>query len=156
MKDLPSFVIGLGAGVLLMYYLDSASGGRRRALVRDKAVAAGQDVVDYAETRGKRAADQVKGMVATGTLDRATRREPESDLQLHERIRARLGRIVSHPKAVHVAVRDGRVTLTGDILSREVDTLLAEFKEMPGVMSVQNELSAHDSPQGISALQGAT
>lgn len=38
-----AFLCGLGAGVGLMYFLDSNRGGRRRALVRDKAVGLSND-----------------------------------------------------------------------------------------------------------------
>lgn len=156
MKDLPSFLIGLGAGALLMYYLDQPSGGRRRALVRDKFVSAGHGIADFAEAKAKRAADRVKGMVATGTLHGETRREPQTARQLHDRIRARLGRLISHPKALHVLVDDGSVTLSGHILSREVNSLIREIKAMPGVRQVRNELTVHDKPDGVSELQGRT
>jgi hypothetical protein len=73
---------------------------------------------------------------------------------LLERVRAQLGRFVSHPHAIDVEVADGTVTLRGPILADEVDGVVATVLGVRGVRSVTNELEAHDSPLGIPALQG--
>lgn len=151
-----SFLGGFLAGVCAMYYLDGASGGRRRALVRDRVVRTGHDAAWIAQTKAKRALDRAKGVLATHSLDGRTRRPPESDQQLHDRIRARLGRTVSHPRSVHVEVCEGCVGLTGHVLTREVPGLMSEVQSMTGVLEVRNELIAHDSPEGIPELQGRT
>ncbi|CAN7736695.1 BON domain-containing protein [Variovorax paradoxus] len=156
MRDFVSFAAGVAAGTVAMYYLDHQSGRRRRALARDKVVAAGHEVADMAEGTSKRAADHLKGYMATGRFDRTGGGEPETDSQLHERIRARLGRVVSHPKSIEVEVDRGRVHLRGHILTRELDDLLYELKQMRGVQAVTNELSCHDTAEGISELQGRT
>ena len=98
--------------------------------------------------------DQAHGIAATGNLDRMSRSEPASDHQLHERIRSRLGRLVSHPGAVHVQVNDGQVRLEGHILAKELDLLLAELGAMPGVHALQNTLQAHESAEHVPQLQG--
>ena len=154
MRDFVSFAAGLAAGTVAMYYLDKENGRRRRALVRDKVVAAGHDAADRAESVGKRTVDQLKGILATGHLDRIGSGEPETDFQLHERIRARLGRVVSHPKSIEAEVDHGSVRLRGHILAHELDDLLYEVRHMRGVRAVRNELTAHDTAQGISELQG--
>jgi len=154
--DILSFAAGLAAGALIMYYLDTRAGGRRRALVRDKIVAASHDAADLAKKKGKRAADRLGGIVATGHLDRVTSAEPESEQQLHDRIRARLGRVVSHPKSVDVAVDGACVRLSGHILTKELDGVLDEVKGMAGVEALHNQLMCHDSAQGIPELQGRT
>jgi osmotically-inducible protein OsmY len=156
MRDFLSFAAGVAAGTLAMYYLDKQSGRRRRALVRDKLVAAGHDAADMAESAGKRTVDHLKGIVATRRFDRVGGHEPESDSQLHERIRARLGRVVSHPKSIQVEVDQGSVWLRGHILTQELDELLSEVSQMHGVKTVRNELTCHDTAQGIPELQGST
>jgi hypothetical protein len=148
--------VGIAAGAAVMYFFDSVSGGRRRALVRDKIVGAGHDAAYFAQAKSKRAADHVKGLFATRHLDRVTRTEPQSDQQLHDRIRARLGRVTSHPKSVHVGVTQGHVTLTGHILTKELDKLVDEVRHNVGVTTVDNQLICHDSAEGISELQGRT
>lgn len=147
---------GIAAGVAAMYYLDPVSGRRRRALVRDQVLAAGHQAADYAGAKGKRAVDRLKGYAVTRRLDRHSPHRPESDQQLHERIRSRLGHVVSHPRSVHVTVERGCVQLGGHILIKELDPLLSELKHMPGVRSVDNQLTCHDSPAGVPELQGHT
>lgn len=156
MKPSLFFLGGLLMGACAMFYLDARSGGRRRARVRDKLVGAGHEVADLAQEKAKRAADRAKGMVAARSLGGQTRSEPESDLQLHERIRARLGRVVSHPRSVHVDVEQGSVRLWGHILSKEVDDLLHEVRSMAGVTDLRNDLQAHDTPGHLPELQGRT
>lgn len=151
-----SFLGGFLAGMCASYYLDSVSGGRRRALVRDKVVSTGHDAAWLAQAKAKRALDRAKGVLATHSLDGRTRRLPESDQQLHDRIRARLGRTVSHPRSIHVDVEEGCVCLRGHLLTKEVAGLMSEVRSMPGVSDVRNELIAHDSPEGIPELQGRT
>lgn len=156
MKHPLSFLGGFLAGLCAMYYLDAQSGGRRRALVRDQLVSAGHDLADLAQVTSKRALGRAKGMVATGSLDRRTRRPPESDFQLEERIRARLGRTVGHPGAVHVHVEQGCVRLDGHLLRKDLDPLMQEICSMAGVSEVRNELQVHEQAEGVPELQGST
>jgi hypothetical protein len=147
---------GIAAGAVAMFFFDSVSGGRRRALVRDKIVGAGHDAAYAGQAKGKRAFDHLRGLFSTRHLDRVTRSQPENDQQLHDRIRARLGRVISHPKSVHVEVNQGRVTLTGHILTKEVAELLNEVERNAGVKAVHNQLVCHETAQGIPELQGRT
>jgi len=146
--------IGISAGAAAMFFFDAISGGRRRALVRDKIVGVSHDAAHFAQAKSKRAVDHLKGLVVTRHLDRVTRSEPQSDQQLHDRIRARLGRVVSHPRSIHVVVNQGCVSLTGHILTKEVDRLINEVRHNVGVTAVDNQLVSHDSAQGIPELQG--
>lgn len=100
MKHPLAFLAGVLAGALVAYCLDSVSGGRRRALVRDKLVSTGHELAAIGELKAKRAMGYIKGIAATGHLDRVSRAEPATDQQLHDRIRARLGQVISHAKAV--------------------------------------------------------
>jgi hypothetical protein len=156
MKNPRPFFGGIMAGALLMFFMDARSGRRRRALVRDKTLAAGHDVVDAVGAKAKRVADRAKGVLATGRLHRVTSRPPENDPQLHERIRARLGHVVSHPRAIDVEVEQGHVRLTGHILRHELDGLLGEVRSMAGVKEVHRELQLHESPGRVPQLQGHT
>lgn len=155
-SKLSLLAVGIAAGALTVFFFDSVSGGRRRAFVRDKIVGASHDAASFAQATSKRAADRASGLFATGRLDRVTRSEPQSDQQLHDRIRARLGRVISHPRSVHVEVRGSSVCLTGHILTRELDDLLSEVKHSAGARTVENQLTCHDSAEGIPELQGRT
>lgn len=151
MRNLFSTLAALAAGAAAMYYLDPQMGRRRRALVRDRLVAVSHDAGGYAQAKGRRAGDRLKGAWAHMAGSSA----PSSDAQLRERIRARLGRTISHPRAVQVQVDGGQVCLRGDILAQELDDLLTTVSGMRGVRGVDNQLAAHASPQGISQLQGS-
>lgn len=148
------FFTGAVVGALAMYYSDSVSGPRRRALARDQFVAAWHEVCELAEAKGKRAVDHLKGVAATGHRNRETRSPPQSDQQLHERIRARLGRLVSYPKAIEVQVEQGRVCLKGHVLTAEQAPLISEVSDMAGVTVLRSELVCHDRANNIAELEG--
>jgi hypothetical protein len=154
MRDPLSFLAGLAAGALAMYYLDGRAGARRRALVRDKLVAAGHEACDLAEAKGRRAIGKLRGIAATRHLDRQTRSIPNSDEQLHERIRSRLGRLVTYPKSVEVHVEHGHVRMKGHVLTAEEPGLTREVGHMAGVRSVHSELVCHERARSIADLEG--
>jgi uncharacterized membrane protein len=82
--------------------------------------------------------------------------EHVSDEVLVQRVRARLGRVVSHPHAIAVTAEHGRVTLSGPIFMPEVDPLLKCVYTVRGVAGVENHLEAHEEAGNIAALQGGT
>lgn len=53
-NPLLNLAVAVACGAAAMYFLDPASGRRRRAYVRDKAAAGRHDVADYANTQAKR------------------------------------------------------------------------------------------------------
>jgi uncharacterized membrane protein len=142
----------LAFGAALMYYLDPYAGGRRRALLRDQVVHAARLLRQGRRITARDFVNRAEGLWAEAT--RWLRAEPHSDVELVERVRARLGRVVSHPHAVRVAASEGCVELTGPILVREVDLLLESVRRVPGVREVHDRLTAYQSGEHISALQG--
>jgi hypothetical protein len=155
MNDLLKVLAAAVAGAAAMYYFDPQTGRRRRAVVRDKAVAIAHDTGDLARARGRDVSNRLHGLAAA-TRSRMQRRPlNDGDRQLHDRLRARLGRVVGHPRAIEVDVFDGQARLTGDILAAEVDALLKEMRSVDGVRHVDNQLTVHEAPDGIPALQGS-
>jgi hypothetical protein len=73
---------------------------------------------------------------------------------LVERVRAKLGRFVSHPHAIHVTASSGNITLTGAILEREADRLVKTVRHVRGVRTVIDNLERHDQPGTVPSLQG--
>ena len=144
MRNLLTTLAALAAGATAMYYLDPETGRRRRAVALDKAGSATQRAGTLAHAQGRHALDRVKGILATGRAQLAGTGAPLDDRKLHDRVRARLGRLVAHPKAVQVIVVEGRVRLTGDVSAREVDRLVSTVCGIPGVRSVENVLSVHE------------
>lgn len=96
MNPVTKIASAFAAGAAAMYFMDPLVGRRRRALVRDKGVAAGHDIEDFARSKGRRAADKLNGVVAETKAALAA--APVGDAQLRERIRSRLGRIVESPE----------------------------------------------------------
>lgn len=145
-------IAGAAAGSALMYVLDPNSGRRRRALVRDQLTRARRKTRD-----GLGATARDLGNRATGMTAAARRRwsaKEVSDTTLVERVRAALGRVCSHPRAIDVDSQNGAVTLRGPILASELKGVIAAAAGVPGVASVNNELDAHDTSEGIPSLQG--
>jgi hypothetical protein len=75
---------------------------------------------------------------------------------LVERVRARLGRTLSHPHAVNVVAHEGVVTLRGPILQHEVKPLLDAIERVADVRELVNELEEHEEPGNIPSLQGGS
>lgn len=147
-----SFLAGLAAGVALAYVLDPVSGGRRRALVRDKFVRAGNRTAEAAEGAAIDASNRARGLVAEA---RSTLRpEPVDDVRLIERVRAELGRVTNHPRTIEVSAMGGAVTLRGPVLADEADRIVKEVKRVTGVSTIYDRLDRHATAD-IPALQGA-
>jgi BON domain len=143
---------GAGVGAALAYMLDPQAGGRRRALVRDKMVRASRTTRDGVDAVARDMANRTRG-IAAATRRRVAGGDVDDDV-LVERVRAKLGRASSHPRAIDVKADHGEVTLYGPILSNEADDLLRTVGSVRGVRSVVNELEPHDSSEGIPSLQG--
>lgn len=150
--DNRTLLAGVGIGAALAYVLDPEGGGRRRALVRDKMVWAARKTRDGMDATARDLAHRTSGVVAA-TRGRLMDQQID-DMTLLERVRARLGRVCSHPRAIDVEARGGEVTLRGPILSGEVDTVLAAVGAVRGVSSVINALEPHDSSEAVPSLQG--
>lgn len=141
-------------GAAAMYLLDPDRGRRRRAIARDKARSFACRAGDLMDAARRDASHRLHALQAR------TRRlhlpdDVPSDAVLVERVRARLGRVVSHPHAVRVAAHDGRVRLIGPILAREHLPLIGAVRMVRGVRGVDDEaLQLHERTEGISALQG--
>lgn len=154
MNAVVRLAVAFAAGAAVMYYFDPVTGRRRRALARDQGVATGHDVEDFARAKSKRAADRAHGVKARARARIAD--EPVDDLQLHERIRSKMGRIVEHPGAITVQVSDGHVVLTGNASEEEIESLADAVSTMQGVESVDNRLSIGSDvgPSGTTTSTG--
>lgn len=145
---------GLGIGVLAMYFLDPDRGGRRRALVGDKVMSAGRDLPDAVGVTARDISNRARGAWAQAT--KLFTSDDASDQVIEARVRAKLGRVVSHPHAVHVTSRGGNITLNGVILAREVPELVKNVMDVRGVKTVDCQLKEHNSPEGVPSLQGGS
>jgi hypothetical protein len=147
-----NLILGAAVGAGLGYMLDPQSGRRRRALARDQMVRASHKTIDALDATGRDMAHRARG-IAAATRGRFAN-EFVDDYTLIERVRAKLGRVCSHPRAIHVEVTGGHVTLRGPILRREMDDVLSVAAGVRGVQSVTSALEAYDTPDGVPSLQG--
>ena len=144
--------LGGAIGAFAMYFLDGQSGRRRRARARDRLVHAARVAREAGEVTARDAAHRAQG-VAAGAR-RLFGHQSVTDDALIERVRAALGRVVSHPHAIEVAASGAHVTVEGPILAQEVRALLRTVRAVPGVRAVADQLTVHDSAEHISSLQG--
>ena len=142
---------GLGAGV--MYLLDPDRGRRRRALVRDQAIRSMRQTREAAEATARDAQHRAQGLVSA-MKSWVFPAAPLTDDGLIERVRAKLGMLVRHPRSIEVAARDSTVTLSGPVLADEVDSLIAMVSRVPGVRHVENRLEVHEEAGDVPGLQG--
>jgi uncharacterized membrane protein len=152
-KNVLPLIGAAGAGAALMYLFDPQSGRRRRHLVNDQLVHAGHVASDTIGTTRRDLANRARG--AGASVRRRVARDRADDRVIEERIRAELGRAVSHPGAIDVSVNDGQATLRGNILESEANELIACVRRVRGVTDVVNELDVHEQPGDIPGLQGA-
>src|SRR2546422_3776412 len=143
---------GLGLGAGLMFILDPDRGRRRRALARDQMAHARRMLARATGATSRDLTHRICGALAEG--GNFFRREEISDDVLTDRIRARIGRSVSHPHAISVTVNDGHVSLSGPVLAHEESRLLSGVSSARGVKGVENVLTVHTEAENISSLQG--
>jgi hypothetical protein len=136
----------------MMYFYDPDCGNRRRSLIRDQLIHACAVCERGADVLHRDASNRMHGIVAE--VRSAMHREQPSDDVLVERVRARIGRVVSHPRAIEVHAQDGCVRLSGPVLAHEVQDLIDNVRWVRGVQRVENELDVHQEAGNFSALQG--
>jgi uncharacterized membrane protein len=142
--------VGLGAG--LSYFLDPDRGARRRARIRDTVAHSATLTRRAVGTTGRDARHRLYGTAAS--MRSLVRRGEVDDHVLVERVRAKLGRLVSHPHAIHVVASAGNITLSGPILTREASRLVHVIRRVSGVRDVIDNLERHDQAGNVPSLQG--
>ena len=148
------FLAGACLGAAGMYLIDPSRGARRRGLIRDQLTHAIHKTADGLEATGRDFAQRAEGIWASGHHWFGSADVP--DHILIERVRAKLGRYVSHPRAIDVDADSGCVRLRGKILEREVEPLLRAVAWIPGVHEIDNLLEQHDRAGNIPSLQGGS
>lgn len=152
MSTVRTLIGGAGFGAALVFMLDPITGRRRRALMRDKVVYGLRKTRDAAGATSRDLVHRASGFAAEARS--LVSAEPADDTVLIERVRAKLGRVCSHPGAIDVSASDGTVILSGPILAHEVSDVLWAIWRVRGVENVDNQLEVHEEAGDIPALQG--
>jgi hypothetical protein len=153
-KNLPTVVKATALGVLTMYIFDPVAGRRRRALARDKLFSLGKTAKEAAGVTSRDLKNRTLGTVAEGRA--AFLGDKVDDSVLEERVRSKLGFLVRHPSSIEVQASEGRVILSGPVLSDEVQQLIAGVAAVRGVRDVENHLEVHETGDKVPGLQGDT
>jgi uncharacterized membrane protein len=137
-------------GAAGMYFFDSRSGRRRRALAKDAF-----EHFTHASIRGLDVGmrdlwHRAHGRVAA--LRGVPQRLPDDDV-LAERVRTKLGRLCSNPHAIEVVAERGKITLEGPVLADEAARVIVGVRSIPGVLSLEDRLDRHER-RDVPALQG--
>jgi gas vesicle protein len=146
-------LIGASVGMAVAFMFDPNQGRRRRALAADQMRRARRKTRDALDATARDISNRTTGIVAATRGRWAT--EEVGDATLVDRVRAKLGRVCSHPRAIDVEAANGVVTLRGAVLTHELDHVLAAAESVRGVQSVRNELESHESPENVPPLQGS-
>ena len=144
-----------GLGALAMYLLDPERGRRRRHLLADGLAHSGRVAGDAVDKTRRDLANRARG-AAAAARHRVAHDEAADDVVIAERIRAELGRVVSHPGAITVDVENGRVTLSGPVLEHEADGLISRVRSVRGVTDVESRLDRHTRADNVPGLQGGS
>lgn len=142
--------MGIGAGI--MFLLEPGRGAGRRAKIRDKATSLYNDSAWFAGKFRRDLRNRAAGIAAEAKLKMSPQHEDVPDEKLEARVRSKLGRLSSHPRAIHVQTENGCVILEGPALTNEVNGIVTAIRSLAGVKEVVNRLELHDT----ASLQGGT
>ena len=145
------FLTGFLAGGVTVALLDPRRGAARRAMLRDKGFSAVKDAAETASRRTRDLRQRLQGIVYEAKARMSEQQVPDDILI--ERVRAQLGRPVSHPRAIEVRAESGKVVLSGPILADEAEDLIQRISRIPGVRSIESQLEVHAEPGDIPPLQ---
>lgn len=123
-----------------MYMYDPVLGRRRRALLRDKCVRIRKAVTGTARVTLRDVKNRALGTVAEGRAALFEDRVKVNDAVLRERVRSILRFVVRNPSSINVEASAGRVTLTGPVLTDEVQQLINGVRSVRGGYDVENRL----------------
>jgi hypothetical protein len=155
MRQRTIWLSSMGLGAASAYLLDPTSGNRRRRRIGDAVVHAAHQAGDGVSTIGRDLRNRTAGILASAR--RTIRREWPSDVVLEERVRAALGRIVSHPHAIRVTASDGHVLLSGPRLpTDEQHRIVHAAQTVVGVKDVEMQSDIHTLPANVPSTQWST
>lgn len=145
-----TFPRGVLVGAALSHYFDPQRGRARRARLRDAAIHLRRQTRGLLESSLRDAQHRSRGLVQSF---RGPARGVGDERVILERVRSALGHEISHPSAVDVLMRDGKVVLRGPLFTHEAEPALRCARRVDGVTEVIDELERHDVAD-IPSLQG--
>jgi hypothetical protein len=148
-----SGIAGIAIGAFAMYFSDPDRGRRRRALVRDQVQHWAREAVCAFDVAARDLGNRLQGVRAR-TRNLISRRGDIPDVILEERVRARLGRTTTHPRAIKVLAQEGHINLSGAVLAHEKDDVIDTVQSTPGIVGVSDNMQSYETAEHIPSLQG--
>ncbi len=145
-------LLGMGVGAALMYALDPQQGNRRRALARDKVAKAVHHTGRAVGATSRDVAHRATGLAAS--VQSRFFEDNAPDEVVEARVRARLGRLSTHPGSIEVTAQDGVITLRGPVFTREMASVVRGISSVRGVERIENHLEPHEAGDHVPGLQG--
>jgi osmotically-inducible protein OsmY len=152
--------LALGAGVasLGLTLFDPTRGAARRAAIRDRTTSAAKSLGSRTRSLGARTRGRLLDTSSRmrGRIQAMRARLSDgsvSDAIIEERIRAQIGRIVSHPGALRVSATRGCVEITGPVLAKEAEELVERIRGVRGVKDVVERLEVHEEAASEPSFQ---
>lgn len=133
-----SILIGLATGAAAAYFIHPKYGKKRRVTL----ACGTRKLLEKAAHEGKKCLSDSQHRLAgfAAKLGTNLKHEPPSDPVIEARIRSRMGRVVAHPRGIHVVCDRGVATLWGLILEEELPRLIAAVEKVSGVTEVVDHL----------------
>lgn len=146
--------VGIATGSLATIFAALLSDRPRRARIVDRLTHEVSRTRSFAGKAVRDGRNRLIGLAAE--TKRFFRGDQPSDETLVARVRAVIGRAVSHPHALRVEASNGYVLLTGPILEDEVRRLIRDVRRVRGVRDVEARLDIYDHERAkhVSSLQG--
>ena len=133
---------GFAAGAAAMYFLDPDRGRRRRALATDKITSTIRHLSETASAARRDLSNRRHGLWLE--TKRIFAYDDSPDEVIEQRVRSKMGRVVSKPHSINVKCENGCVMLSGTAELSEMPALLRSVRAVPGVRQVENLL--HSPP----------
>lgn len=134
---------GIASAATAAYFLDRENGHERRARFARGAERLARTIAEGAELGVRDGQHRLVGMTKKAWF--AFRHEHLEDRVLVERVRSRMGRIVSQPHKIHVASDDGVVTLWGQASQEEISRLADVIAGMRGVKELRDHVEVREA-----------
>jgi hypothetical protein len=141
------WLAGISTGAAAMYFFDPDRGARRRAIAGDKIGSSARRLSRTLANTRKDLANRGYGFL----IESKHRLSPGDapDAVIEERVRSKMGRIVSWPHGIKVHSDGGNIRLSGTVLDNELPALLRCVRSVAGVKMVESDLQAITSWESI-------
>ena len=142
------FLLTMGLGAALAYFLDPDRGKRRRNMARDRLMATMRQTGAQLEDRARYAASTTEGWQQKAAHMGNEASYDFNDSDLAHKVETELFRDPNIPKGnINVNAENGTVVLRGQVENAdEINVIERKVRDIPGVASVENLLHLPDSP----------